>query len=276
MYKIIGIDGQEYGPVTADQIRTWIAAGRANAESKIQLEGTTDWKPLAAFPEFADALRAKIEAAGTTPAAGDNANLDAGIRTSGHTLDAGSCLSRAWEKLMGDLWPIIGVTALIWVALAASHSVYVGILLTGPLLGGLCYYYLKKIRNQPAELADAFAGFSMSFVQLLLASLIAGLLMGVGYALCVIPGIYLSVAWVFSLPLVIDKQLKFWDSMETSRKVVNIRWWSVAWLLLLCALINIGGGLVCVIGVFFTLPLTGLAIMYAYEDVFGNAPAQSA
>src|SRR3954452_22832097 len=107
MYKIIGIDGQEYGPVSADQIRTWIVAGRANSESKIQLEGTTDWKPLSAFPEFADALRAKVEPAATSAGAGgDSATLDTGILARGYTLDAGSCLSRAWEKLMADLWPI--------------------------------------------------------------------------------------------------------------------------------------------------------------------------
>src|SRR5258705_12145307 len=108
---------------------------------------------------------------------------------------------------MPDLWPIIGVTALIWIALSGSHGVCVGILLTGPLLGGLNFYYLTKIRNQPAELADAFAGFSIAFVQLLLASLVSGLLMGIGYARCIVPRIYLTVAWTFALPLVIDKQL---------------------------------------------------------------------
>ena len=275
MYKIIGNDGQEYGPVTADQIRAWIAAGRANAQSKAQLEGSTDWKPLSDFPEFAEALNPKPAPSSTGGFGADAESMASRILAQGYVVDAGSCLTRAWDKLMPDLWPIIGVTALIWIALSASHGVYVSILLTGPLLGGLNFYYLKKIRNQPAELADSFAGFSIAFVQLLLASLVSSLLMGIGYALCIIPGIYLTVAWIFALPLVIDKQLKFWDAMELSRKVVNLRWWSVAWLLLLCLLINIGGGLVCCVGVFFTLPLTGLAMMYAYEDVFGTNTAQS-
>ena len=54
MYKIIGSDGQQYGPVTYAQVREWIAAGRANAGTMAQLEGTTDWKPLSTFPQFAD------------------------------------------------------------------------------------------------------------------------------------------------------------------------------------------------------------------------------
>ena len=53
MYKIIGADGKEYGPITAEQLRQWIAEGRANAQSKIRLEGTTEWKPLSEYPEFA-------------------------------------------------------------------------------------------------------------------------------------------------------------------------------------------------------------------------------
>jgi hypothetical protein len=52
MYKIIGADGKEYGPITAEQLRQWIAEGRANAQTKILLEGTTDWRPLSEFPEF--------------------------------------------------------------------------------------------------------------------------------------------------------------------------------------------------------------------------------
>jgi hypothetical protein len=52
MYRILGADGREYGPVNAEQIRRWITEGRANAETKTLAEGSTEWKPLAQFPEF--------------------------------------------------------------------------------------------------------------------------------------------------------------------------------------------------------------------------------
>src|SRR5216684_173957 len=58
MYKIIGVDGKEYGPISAEQIRQWIAQGRANAQTKAQLEGSQEWKFLSEFPEFASALPA--------------------------------------------------------------------------------------------------------------------------------------------------------------------------------------------------------------------------
>jgi hypothetical protein len=52
MYRIIGADGNQYGPISADQLRQWITEGRANAQTKVLAEGTTEWKPLSEFPEF--------------------------------------------------------------------------------------------------------------------------------------------------------------------------------------------------------------------------------
>ena len=71
MFKLLGTDQKEYGPVSADQIRQWITQGRANARTQLQAAGSTDWKPLAEFPEFADALQlACSPAAQQAPVAG--------------------------------------------------------------------------------------------------------------------------------------------------------------------------------------------------------------
>jgi TM2 domain-containing membrane protein YozV len=53
MYKIIGVDGREYGPVTPEQLREWVTAGRANGQTRAQAEGSTEWRPLCTFAEFA-------------------------------------------------------------------------------------------------------------------------------------------------------------------------------------------------------------------------------
>ena len=55
MYTIAGADGREYGPVDADQLRQWIREGRANAQTFVRAEPSTDWKPLSSLPEFAPA-----------------------------------------------------------------------------------------------------------------------------------------------------------------------------------------------------------------------------
>lgn len=52
MYKIIGADGKEYGPVSLDQLRRWLSEGRANLETRVLPEGGTDWKKLGELSEF--------------------------------------------------------------------------------------------------------------------------------------------------------------------------------------------------------------------------------
>jgi hypothetical protein len=68
MYKIIGADQKEYGPITGEQIRFWITEGRVNAQTKACAEGSTDWKTLGSFPEFSEAfgLGAASASAGTS------------------------------------------------------------------------------------------------------------------------------------------------------------------------------------------------------------------
>jgi hypothetical protein len=55
MYKIIGADEKEYGPVTADQIKQWLAEGRVNGQTRVWSEAAGGWKLLAEFAEFAGA-----------------------------------------------------------------------------------------------------------------------------------------------------------------------------------------------------------------------------
>lgn len=64
MYKIIGADGKEYGPIAAEVVRQWIGEGRAHGATSVLLENATEWKHLSQIPEFAAALNM----AATSPA----------------------------------------------------------------------------------------------------------------------------------------------------------------------------------------------------------------
>ena len=56
MYKILGSDQKEYGPVGGDQVRLWLIERRINANTLARIEGATDWKPLSSFPEFTSTI----------------------------------------------------------------------------------------------------------------------------------------------------------------------------------------------------------------------------
>ncbi len=59
MYRIIGSDHKEYGPLSAEQVRQCLAEGRAHAHSSVQTEGSSEWKSLSDFPEFAEQLMSR-------------------------------------------------------------------------------------------------------------------------------------------------------------------------------------------------------------------------
>jgi uncharacterized membrane protein len=310
MYKIIGADGNEYGPVTADQLRQWIAEGRANAQTKVQAEGSTDWKPLMDFPEFAGTSAAHATFARDMAAASSTA-LAAQILSRGYEVDIGSCISRGWNLLKNNFWPLVGTSLLIFLLIGGVGNILrfivnlsLGVpfhprnvrglelirlqlpgtivnilwnlLVSGALIGGLYNYYLKHIRGQPATLGDAFSGCGKAFIPLTLAHLATAFLGLLGILLCIIPGVYLGVSWKFTLPLVIDKQLGFWEAMELSRKVVTRQWFLLFALMLVVGLISVSGLLLCCIGIFVTAPIGIATILYAYEDIFGGKSVQPA
>jgi len=70
-YRIVGADGKIYGPVGAEQIRQWIAQGRADTRTPVFPDGATDWTFLGLLPEFAAGCAANPpRIAAVTPSAG--------------------------------------------------------------------------------------------------------------------------------------------------------------------------------------------------------------
>jgi len=78
MYKILGGDGKEYGPISAETLRQWMAEGRANAQTQVQPEGATGWVALGTLPEFAAAAPTPMSVPHAAPVAGNAAQMVAG------------------------------------------------------------------------------------------------------------------------------------------------------------------------------------------------------
>jgi len=132
-YTIIGGDQKEYGSVTADDLRKWIADGRLNAQSLAKEENDTEWRPLSAFPEFADALG--VSSAPPPP-------LTAPIAGAGGGRDA------ALQLVKG---PVIGlkVTAILGLFLVAVGLVVNILMLSGVHIGPQQIYdpQMQKLFN---------------------------------------------------------------------------------------------------------------------------------
>ena len=279
MYTIIGGDGREYGPVTAEQVCSWIAGGRANLQTRIKAAGSDAWKTIADFPELSGGpapAGAAPEAAVVAPSAAATASAPVSLPPD-RKLDILSCYERSWNLLKANFWAFVGVglvTSIIYALLGCGH--FAGVFVVTPLFGavvgaGAYYFVLLRLRGQPAVFADMFAGFTRAFLTLLVAGLLISVFVAVGTFCLVLPGVYLAIAYSFAIILAVDKRLGFWESMETSRKVVTRQWWRVLGLILLAIPFLILGGIALGVGVFVAIPLVLGAVTYAYEDLFNPA-----
>lgn len=318
MYKIIGGDRKEYGPVTADQINAWILEGRANGQTLAQAQGGTEWRPLSSFPEFAAVLAARFPAPPLVGSTDPGAVADAAL-TRGVELNIGSCLSRGWTLLVNNLALFLGASVLLLlIRFSLGFLPVIGPLayfvIFGALYGGFLLVFLRRVRGEPASIGDLFSGFGPDFVQFMLTGIVIAVLTFIGWLICLLPGIYLAVAWKFSLALVADKRLEFWTAMEASRRVITRYWFHIFGLLVIAYLplvlfmcyslfhvfsvvvpmvLNSGGApnfhlimkiaasfatlsLAQQVVALFTLPFATASLMCAYEDLFGTRPAQTA
>jgi hypothetical protein len=314
MFTIIGGDGKEYGPVSAEQVRAWLASGRANLSTKAKAAGTEEWRTLGEFPEFTGAGGVPPVTAYVAPAEVTDAKAFADdLIARAAPLDVFGCLDRAFKLWTANFFPLVGVTLLVLLAMMIAGVIplvgfFSQLLLTGVFYGGLYYYYIGKYRNEPRDVGDAFGGFSMAFVPLMLANLITfAISMGVMLICCasmftfifqvalqgaqhmhtfptfsplallgLLVGfllmLYLGVAWSFTFPLIIDQRLGPWTAMEVSRRVVSKQWFRVFFVMFLAGILAVLGLIGLIVGVFFTLPILFSAKVCAYESLCRPPP----
>ncbi len=202
-------------------------------------------------------------------------------------MDIGKCFRDAWGLFRIDLGPliataviaavVIGVANLIvglvmfgsasalsenWSALAWG-SAFFGIVLIG-LIGIVVYAWmyaavfhmmLRRVREQrPAEYADM-----QSFDQIgsfAIAAVVLGIIIGIGYMLLIIPGLFLTTIWLYALPLIGDRRMNLSQAMAESRRLAGVPGLFTtfaAWL--------VGAVVVAVVvGILNGIPLVGLII----------------
>jgi len=324
MYRIIGGDQREYGPVSEEQVIQWIREGRANGETKVRNETGGDWIALALLPQFAETLLGQSGASpGSASTQSDTPSgsathsrprlTEGDLRSRETDFSIGEILSDGWTMLTQNFGVLFASSAILLVINAVMTVLglipILGIVfslaafvITGPLVGGVLRVFLRTRRGEPTEVGDTFSGFRDQFVPLMLTyvvmsmlillsvvpgALVAGLgtalfslaeragsltqilAIACGSVLMLIPVVFLSVSWAFGLPLVVDREMHFWDALQLSMAVVRKRWFKVFFFSLVLLIIYLVGFVMCLVGLFVTVPLAIAAYTLAYEKLFG-------
>ncbi len=105
------------------------------------------------------------------------------------------------------------------------------------------------------------------FLSYLIAQLLVGLTVLLGFALLVIPGIVAAVGFMFTPYLILDKKMQPVEALRASWSLTKGHKWQL--LLLACAVIglNILGMLAFFVGVMVTAPISMLAVAHAYRTL---------
>ncbi len=204
-------------------------------------------------------------------------------------------ITEAWQRTSGLKGPVLGAGVLIIIALMAVGVVSMSLvdlfsamnegmlslisitfssiisILSYPLFAGIIMMGLHRAIDAPVSYQMAFSYFSYT-LPIVIASICMTIMISLGFFLLIIPGIYLSIAYMFTLPLIIDKNMDFWQAMETSRKAVSQHWFKFFFTGMLMAIIYLISAIPLGLGLIWTIPMFIALQGVLYRRIFGINP----
>jgi len=137
-----------------------------------------------------------------------------------------------------------------------------------PIMAGIMMMAIKHSRGEAVDFKSVFDYFHITG-KLALAGVLIYIFTVIGFMLLVLPGIYVSVAYAFTIPLIVDKNMDVWAAMELSRKTVTKHWFKVAGLMGLLSIIMFMGAIALGIGLIWAIPLMFVTLYgLAYPVMF--------
>ncbi|HEU4507737.1 MAG TPA: hypothetical protein VFR78_05840 [Pyrinomonadaceae bacterium] len=215
------------------------------------------------------------------------------------------CIKAGWAVIKDQYWLFVGVCA---VAILIGSAVPLGILL-GPMMCGIHLMLLKKRRGEFIEFGMLFKGFDffgpsvvatlaymvpiivvvipgyfIFYLGIILSmatqdpndpSPVAALGIFFGFAIFIVVMMVLvmvlSIGFTFCYPLIVDRKLQGFEAVKLSFRAAMANFWRLLGLSVLTTVLQIGGVLLCYIGVILVFPINFAALAAAYEQVFGLA-----
>lgn len=145
--------------------------------------------------------------------------------------------------------------------------------ITALLLGGpvsASYFHMAHRLSQGAriEASDYFKGFE-KFGELIKLNLLIFVVVLLGLALLIVPGVYFAVSYTFAHFFVYFFHLEPTEAIRLSRKTVSGNFGQVFLLFLILGGINFLGVLALGLGVLITMPLSFCVVYAFFDDVIG-------
>lgn len=192
-------------------------------------------------------------------------------------VDIGAILSEAWSLYTRFFVRFIVVAGVVFLALGAvSAIIESGAGEDGSLLGSLLsltvqivgFFWIQGVLVVlTADLRDGVADHSFGELfarvrprlgALILAGVLAGIGILIGFILVIVPGLYLLTRWSLIAPAIVIENLSAGESFGRSHQLVRGRAWPVFGLLVLLFVINVAvGGIIVAVAAGISSGLVG-------------------
>ena len=287
------LDGVENQPYGVDKEQCWQCGKKDTVGVPFMAEDGRLYCPDCLPPEAAEhddlgaipqgSLREGAEDTDTSP------------REPRYGFTIGGLLKEAWAKTKGakaTVWVGSSVMYLTLIVLVAGGSFllpsqgnqYVGINMAGMLgnvlfqmitnavsvifSAGLIYIGIRKVAGATINWKMVFEGFSVAG-KLIVATILQTLLVGIGFLLLILPGIYLAIGYSMTVPLIVERKMSPWQAMEASRKAIHGEWWKIFGLFLVMGILLMISLLPLGLGLIWTWPMFVVLGGVVYRSLFG-------
>ena len=132
------------------------------------------------------------------------------------------------------------------------------------LSASITLIYIKFMRGESVSLNDLFAVDLNKFIHYVLAVLVSGVLMVIGFILLILPGFYIMARLMFVQYLVLDRNLSFLEAIKKSFKMSEGHVLDFISFMFAMAFLVILGFLSLVFGILVAIPVTSLATAKLY------------
>ncbi|WP_435736326.1 hypothetical protein V5D56_16245 [Cellulosimicrobium sp. PMB13] len=221
----------------------------------------------------------------------------------GPAFAVGEAISYGWRTVTSNLGPWI-LVALIFIAVNVAWNLITGsfdqftegydfgdtnfvavtgitftsVLLSvlGAIIGYLITAFLTRgaLDESAGRRPDVAAFFRVgNVVNVVLAAFLVTILATIGLVLCILPGIAVVIFSAFVYYFTLDQGQDAISAIRSSWSLVAKNFGSVFLLLLALFGINILGAIPCGLGLFVTIPLSYVAVAFAYRRLVGQVPA---
>jgi uncharacterized membrane protein len=146
-------------------------------------------------------------------------------------------------------------------------------LLLAPLYVGLIYIVNKFNTKSPIEFADLFIGYRQNFVNILIYSLLSGIISSIALALCVLPFFFVYPFLMLGYPILLFENGSATEALGKSFNIAKENYGTFLLTSILGGIISVAGIILCGIGIILTAPFM-MVVMYSTYCAFLGKPRQ--